>query len=79
VTHVAETPNSIGDERIFTPDEIAQKFKMHRTTVQKTFIDEPGVIRYGHPRRAGRRRYFTLRIPAHVVERVFARMTVGDR
>ena len=62
---------------IYTPDEIANLHKLHPSTVRRMFIDEDGVIRIGHPARRGKRQHFTLRIPHHVVERVFGRMTVG--
>ena len=70
------TPKA-ADEPHFTPEELARDYKLHPATIRKTFIDEPGVIRLGHPARRGRRQYFTLRIPASVAERVFKRMTVG--
>jgi hypothetical protein len=61
------------DGEVYTVDELAAWRKLHRTTIRKLFIDEPGVIRLG--RAGGRRRqYFTLRVPAHIANRVFARM-----
>jgi hypothetical protein len=64
------------NEPLFTPEELSKSTKLHVSTIRKTFVDEPGVIRLGHA--SGRRRqYFTLRIPASVAARVFQRMTVG--
>ena len=63
-------------ESIFTAEEIATKHKLHPATIRKLFLDEPGVIRLGHPARGRRRQYYTLRIPASVVQRVFQKMTV---
>jgi len=63
-------------EPVFTPEELAKSRKLHPVTIRKLFLHEPGVIRLGHPRRRGKRQYFTLRIPHSVAERVFGRMTV---
>ena len=65
------------DEAIFTSEELAASKRLHPSTIRKMFMNEPGVIRLGHPAFAGRRQYFTLRIPASVARRVFAAMTVG--
>ena len=70
--------NNAMQEPLFTPGELARSWKLHRDTVRNWFVDEPGVIRFGHGRR-GKRQYFTLRIPASVADRVFRRMTVGAR
>jgi hypothetical protein len=72
----AQNKQPLFDEPFFTPDELAADFGVHRTTIVRTFIDEPGVIRYGRPGSRKKRQYFTLRIPKSVAERVFARMTV---
>jgi hypothetical protein len=73
--HASNTPGEI----VYTSNEIARARKLHPSTVRSLFIDEPGVIRLGHPRGPGRRQRFTLRIPHSVVERVFSRLTVpGD-
>jgi len=65
------------DETVYTPAEVAKLKKLHPGTIREIFLDEPGVIRLGHPAKGNRRQYFTLRIPASVVARVFGRMTVG--
>lgn len=65
------------DEPVSTVDELAKQLKMHRSTVTRLFIDEPGVIRYGHSRLRGKKQYYTLRIPASVVQRVIGRMKVA--
>ena len=70
-----EIPNI--NEPIFTPAEIAKHNKLHPATVRELFLNEPGVIRLGHPAKGHVRQYFTLRIPASVVQRVLGRMTVG--
>lgn len=71
-THTPETL----DEPVFTAEEIATSKKLHPATVRRMFLDEPGVIRMGHGPVRGRGQYFTLRIPASVLRRVFGRMTV---
>ena len=64
------------NEPKYTPEEIGEIYKLHPSTVRKRFVDEPGVIRMGHPGSQRRRQHFTLRIPASVVARVFGKMTV---
>ena len=64
------------EEKKYTVDELSERTKFHRSTIIRLFIDEPGVIRMGHPTTRRKRQHFTLRIPASVAERVFARMTV---
>lgn len=71
-------------ERKYSIYEVAEEYALHPYTVQRLFLDEPGVIRMGRPqrfvwkngRRRKKRQYYSLRIPASVVERVFRRMTV---
>jgi len=70
---------NVTDEPIYTAEELARSRKLHPATIRKLFVDEPGVLRLGHPARGGRRQYFTLRIPESVAQRVFGRMTVGRR
>jgi hypothetical protein len=65
-------------EECYTPDELAARKKVHRTTIVRLFIDEPGVIRIGHGATRNKRQHYTLRIPHSVAERVFRRMTVGS-
>lgn len=61
-------------ERHFTPRQLAELWILHESTIRRLFIDEPGVLKYGHScRRDGRRDYVTLRIPESVARRVYAR------
>jgi hypothetical protein len=71
-----ETANAI-EEPVFTPEELAERTKLHVSTIRKLFADQPGVIRLGHAGSRGHRRYFTLRVPRSVAVRVFGSMTVG--
>lgn len=76
VTEFAEISKAANEPTFYTPEEVAKRYKFHPATVRKLFIDEEGVIRLGHSGTRRRRQYFTLRIPAHVIERVLGRMTV---
>jgi hypothetical protein len=66
-------------ERHYTPEEIAERLAISTDKARRMFHNEPGVVKIGEPsRRLGRvlkRRYYTLRIPESVAERVIARMT----
>lgn len=64
------------DEPVFTADELAERLKLHPATIRRMFIDEPGVIRLGHAGLRGKKQYYSLRIPANVVQRVVGRMKV---
>jgi DNA-binding transcriptional regulator LsrR (DeoR family) len=63
----------------YTPEQIAEKLCISKDKARRMFANEPGVVKIGNPsRRLGRvlkRRYYTLRIPESVAERVIARMT----
>lgn len=71
-------PPDAAVEACLTVSNIADALQLSRDTVRRIFIDEPGVLRVGEPtRKVGRgyrRRYFTLRIPVSVFERVRDRM-----
>jgi hypothetical protein len=63
-------------EDFLTPQDLAKKLKVHPKTVQRMFIDEPGVLILGkESRRDGKRQYVTLRIPPSVALRVLQRKT----
>lgn len=70
-------PTLLPGEIYHKPIELAKRFRAHPTTIRKTFLNEEGVIKLGHPARGKRRQYFTLLIPESVVQRVFGKMTVG--
>jgi hypothetical protein len=65
-------------EEMFTVDELVVKWKYSEQTIRALFIDEPGVLKHGKAsRKEGRtlkRQYYSLRIPAPVVERVYLRL-----
>jgi hypothetical protein len=60
------------DEYKYTIPELARSLRVHRSTIYRAVVNEPGTIRL----RQGKRR--VLRIPESVVRRVFGQMTVGQ-
>ena len=59
-------------ERQYTPQELADLWKFHLTTILRMFTDEPGVMAHGKEnRRDGKRQRLTLRIPESVAKRVY--------
>ena len=71
--------NAVAFEKHFTPQELAEMWGLSATKIRCMFREEAGVVRIGEPsRRTGRsltRRYYTLRIPESVAERVHNRLT----
>lgn len=57
-------------ERIYTPKELAEEWRLSEDTIRRTFQDRHGVMKFGKPMRRGRRGYVTLRIPESVVREV---------
>ncbi len=56
--------------------EIAKGWKVDEETVRQAFIDEEGVLILGEQeRRDGKRAYLTIRVPASVLNRVYAART----
>jgi hypothetical protein len=66
-------------EQYFTPQQLAERLVISTNSARRLFQNEPGVVKIGEPsRRLGRalkRRYYTMRVPQSVAERVIARMT----
>ena len=58
-------------ERLFTPKELAELWRLSEQSIRRLFIDVPGVFILGARHHRGKRSYVTLRIPAAVVARVF--------
>jgi len=66
------------DEPHFTPQEIADLWKLDAKSVRNMFRGEPGVLKFGNDRSTYRKRaYTTIRIPKSVVDRVYRRMLNG--
>lgn len=74
----APTAPTLLNEKHYAPVELSARTGWHRTTITRLFIDEPGVIRMGHGPTRKKHQHYTLLIPESVVQRVFARMTVGN-
>ena len=60
-------------ERHYTVAEIAAMWNLSDDLVRREFENEPGVLAIERNRTKGKRRHLTLRIPEHVVERVYRR------
>jgi len=73
--HATDQVQEHGFERLLTPVELADHWALSVDTVRRLFEGEPDVLVFAH-RRAGRRRYRTLRIPVSVAERVYRRLTI---
>lgn len=73
-----QNPAAAEIEQVLTVAEIATAWKKSEDVVRRIFLDEPGVLRFGHGTllagRKYRRRYFSLRIPLSVFQRVEARL-----
>jgi hypothetical protein len=63
-------------EPIYTAEEVAERLKLHPSTIRRFFMNEPGVIRFGTPGARHRRPRLVLRIPESVLERVLRQRTV---
>jgi hypothetical protein len=63
------------DERHFTPQELADLWKVSIQTIREIFQNEEGVLKIGRDGTRTRRRYKTLRIPESVVDRVHTRLS----
>lgn len=69
-------------EKHYTVAELAKLWHLGYNAVRAWFLDEPGVIKFGdgsvRSTLRGKRTKVTLRIPASVAERVYARHTGGN-
>ena len=66
--------NSLATERHLTVVEVAEIWRLHRSTIERIFYDEPGVLKIVRPETRRKRRYVTMRIPESVVARVHERL-----
>ena len=70
-------PSASFSQRHYTVQEIAEMWNLGPDAVRKLFEEEPGVLVFGDVRGSrSKRRYVTLRIPEHVVERVYRRQAM---
>jgi hypothetical protein len=69
-------PDSPAFERHFTVGELSAMWNLSEDTIRRCFQAEPGVIEIAGRKKASKRRYITLRIPASVVERVHYKLSL---
>jgi hypothetical protein len=62
-------------EKHYTVGELAEMLSLSDDSIRRTFEKEPGVLIFTEGRRSSRRVYRTLRIPEHVFERVYKRLS----
>jgi AraC-like DNA-binding protein len=67
-------PPEVAFDKHFRVAELAAMWKLSRRTVHRILEKELDVVRLGNER-PGKRRHFTLRIPASVARRVYLRLT----
>jgi hypothetical protein len=58
-------------ERHFTPQELAELWRLDESTIRRLFQDEPGVLKIGEAGKRNKRDYVTLRIPASAALRFY--------
>lgn len=58
-------------ERMYTPRELADLWRLSEQSIRRLFQDRPGVLKIGDSNPRGKRGYTTLRIPGSVVVQVF--------
>ena len=63
-------------ERHYTVSELAAAWNVSGDKVRELFLNEPGVLNFGKPSRR-KRIYRPIRIPQHVADRVYQRLTIG--
>jgi hypothetical protein len=78
-TH-GSSASTVSDEQHFTVPEVAALWRVSKETVRKMFLEEPGVLKFGHAEqfRARKRQYVSLRIP-HSVMRAVHRRNSGSQ
>lgn len=62
----------------YTVKELAGKWHLSPVAIRRLFRNEPGILRYGRPKKGHRRDYVTVRIPHSVAERVYRRLVVPE-
>jgi hypothetical protein len=66
-------------EHHFRVKDLAAMWGLSPAAIRRLFRDEPGVLRYGRPKKGHQRDYASLRIPLSVAERVYRRCLRPDR
>jgi hypothetical protein len=62
-------------EKHFAVNQLAKTWGLSTDTIRRRFMNEPGVLLI-RTSAEGKRVYTTMRIPASVAQRVYARLTV---
>jgi hypothetical protein len=62
-------------EKHYSVTDLAQLWSLSEKTIRRIFVNEPGVVKWGHQEQRFKRGYFTLRIPESVIQRVHRRLT----
>lgn len=62
----------------YTAKELGAKWHLSAVAIRRAFRNEPGVLRYGRPKKGHQRDYVSIRIPHSVAERVYRRLTIPD-
>jgi Fic family protein len=68
-------PLSLELEQHYTVAEISEAWALSRNTVRRYFERLPGVIHLDRPETKTKRKYVTLRIPAHILNSEYCRIT----
>ena len=70
-------------EKMLTVEYIARQWQLSTDTIRRTFENEIGVLKVGHETqriaKGYRRRYYTLRIPLSVYQRVEDRLRLREQ
>jgi len=68
-------------EKHFSVKEIAEAWHLHGDTVRSIFANEPDVIKLGSAEtvRPKKRAYAVMRIPEHVLQRVYNQLHSGEK
>jgi transcriptional regulator GlxA family with amidase domain len=61
-------------EKHYSVSELAQLWGLSQKSIRRIFLNEPGVVKWGHDESRFKRAYITVRIPESVVQRVHRRM-----
>lgn len=60
----------------YSVSELAEAWNLSSDTIRRLFLHEPGILNLGKPSKR-KRIYRPIRIPQHVADRVYLRMTCG--
>jgi len=71
----SDIPMPVWAERHYEVNEMASFWSLSHDSITRMFRNEPGVVVVTPRKRAGHRTRITLRIPQHVADRVYQRIT----